>query len=703
MTNSIPIAMSKRNGSHAGRQPTPDWAPSREGRSPLEALVSFTSLTHRGHSCRAAAIGIATVASYALKHLGDDIKAEIFQLPDEFANWLEDNDPKVACFSNFIWNVNLSYEFARRIKAKSSDCIVVFGGPNYPLIPEEQKAFLEARPSIDFYVFREGEQSFVELFDYLDYYDFDVSALKRDRVQIPHVHYMIDGQFVQGNLLPQIRDLDEIPSPYLTGIVDKSLEQGHIPIMETKKGCPFHCSFCEDGHDRANLVRSHTIDRVRDELEYIAARTSVPRLLLADLNFGMYREDLEVCRAIASLQERLGWPKHFHAIIGKNMTERVLEAASIVKDTIIGAAVQSIDEQVLKNIKRENISLESYLERAAGAQKAGGSSFSELILCLPGDSKEAHYMSNATLMDAGIGVIRSHQLLLLPGAEVASKEYRSKFAMKTRFRVDPQTAGIYELYGEEFTALEIDEVCVESDTMSFEDYLECRDFNLTVEIFYNSGIHRELLAYLRRNGVSISEFIFTVHDRARASGSTLNEVYDGFARESRELSGTLEELLEFLSQEGILEKYRAEELGNNEQLMYRAIAIIHHMEELHRIAYAVANEMLSDQGDHTDHERAFLSELAEFSLARKQNVLSTDLRFTRTVHYDFEALMMCNFSEPLDEHRAPDGLTFEFVHTQEQRETIAQYVKLYGVTNNGLGDILNMAQIETFYRESTPV
>ena len=148
-----------------------------------------------------------------------------------------------------------------------------------------------------------------------------------------------------------------------------------------------------------------------------------------------------------------------------------------------------------------------------------------------------------------------------------------------------------------------------------------------------------------------------------------------------------------------MEKYRAEELGNNEQLMYRAIAIIHHMDELHRIGYDVAKEMLAEPSNHSDHEQAYLSELAEFSLARKKDVLSTDLHFTKTVHYDFDALMKCNFKEPPDRYRVPEGLTLEFAHTEGQRETIGQYVKVYGVTNNGLGDILNMAQIESFYRE----
>ena len=60
----------------------------------------------------------------------------------------------------------------------------------------------------------------------------------------------------------------------------------------------------------------------------------------------------------------------------------------------------------------------------------------------------------------------------------------------------------YQLFGK-FLCSEIDEICVANASMSFEDYLECRLFNLTVEIFYNDGIFQELLKFLRLHNISI--------------------------------------------------------------------------------------------------------------------------------------------------------------------------------------------------------
>ena len=66
---------------------------------------------------------------------------------------------------------------ARRIKKKFPQTVIVFGGPNYPVDREEQKRFLVAHPYIDFYLFKDGEEAFVELLKALFEYDFDIVKL----------------------------------------------------------------------------------------------------------------------------------------------------------------------------------------------------------------------------------------------------------------------------------------------------------------------------------------------------------------------------------------------------------------------------------------------------------------------------------------------------------------------------------------------
>lgn len=112
-----------------------------------KTTVSFVELMHTEHSCKTIPYGIAIVASYALKSLGHKIDADLFKYTADFIGYLEQKTPQIACFSNYAWNLALSYEFAKQIKSRSPESIIVFGGPNYPIDTEEQEALENAEIS----------------------------------------------------------------------------------------------------------------------------------------------------------------------------------------------------------------------------------------------------------------------------------------------------------------------------------------------------------------------------------------------------------------------------------------------------------------------------------------------------------------------------------------------------------------------------
>lgn len=526
--------------------------------------ISFVNLKHTNHSCNGIGLGVAQVAAMAITKLKDQIEPAIFQLPEDYITYLEEEIPRIACFSNYLWNFELTSEICRRIKQRSPDTIIILGGPNYPVEREGQKEFLKSYPEFDFYIFREGELAFIELFYKLKEFDFNVSKVKASHLKIPNTHYHVGGEFVFGDLMPALKTLDEIPSPYLTGLCDKLLGQGLMPVLETKRGCPFKCTFCESGHDHYNRINSFSLDRAKKEVEYLSKHSTCPILQLADLNFGMYLDDVEVCKEIARVQGIYGWPKRFYGIAGKNKKDRVLLSASLVEGSYVSAAVQSTDEDSLKSIKRDNISIDQLIQVAQGRESFDSSSYSELILCLPEGTRESHFQSIRQLIDAGIGVVRSHQFIMLPGAESSSKETRRKFNLETRFRVTPGTMGSYQVFGETFFVPEIDEICVANDTTSFEDYLECRLMDLTVEIFYNNGVLRELFKFLRGYKGLVSELIFRIHDEVRKPKGVLWPIYQGFLKETQELWNKKDEVEKFLKQPGVIERYQRGELGNNE-------------------------------------------------------------------------------------------------------------------------------------------
>lgn len=673
----------------------------------MKTTVSFCDLAHEGHSCNAIPLGISMVASYALAKFGDGIDAEIFKSPMDYIAYLEKKSPRVACFSNYIWNLNLSYEIARTIKEKSPETIIVFGGPNYPLDADEQAAFLRRYPAMDFYVFRNGEEPFSLLFETLRQYDFDAEKLKAEKAIIPGGHYLSDGDFIAGEEVPAMRYLDEIPSPYMTGLCDKFLaNEKLIPLMLTARGCPFKCTFCQEGDDYFNVVRKFSFDRVREELDYVASRTKNPDLIYADSNFGMYKHDADICREIVRVQEAYGWPKYFVGIIGKNNKARLLEAAKIISNGVFGSgsvlmssAIQSTDDNVLDMIKRSNIDTDIMIEVTSGKEALALNQFSELILALPGDSLKAHFKSLCELIDTGVTVIRSHQYLMLNGSESATVEGRAAYNPLTKFRVMPHTMDTHELFGKTIFAPEIDEICVGNDTMTFSDYEECRMLNLTVEVFYNNALLLELFNLLKMQGISISTLIMRIHDKVTSTSSPVAGLYEDFRRETNELFDGPEQLCDFLHEEGVAEQYKTGKLGNNEQLMYSALMVFRHMRDVHDIAYGVARELLRENGGDDDWIGDCLSELIEFSLMRKQDMLTTERVESKLFCYDFIALEENGFNDDPRKYTRPEGVNIRFSHDSVQKELISGYCKVYGVSNSGLGNIFGLGKnIRSFYR-----
>ncbi|MBA3064930.1 radical SAM protein [bacterium] len=675
----------------------------------MKTTISMSDLIHTGQTnINAIPLGISLVASYALEHLGDKIEIELFKYPGNFAEYLEKTTPDIVCFSSYVWNININCEFARRIKRKYPRTVIIFGGPNYPIETNVQEEFLLSHPDIDFYIFRDGEQPFLELLNTLFAYEFNIQEIKNARLKIPNCHYINDGKIVLGGLLRPLTDIDKIPSPYLSGLCDKFLGEELVPLMLTARGCPFSCTFCQDGAEYFCRVRKFSLQRIKDELQYIAQHTTNPNLMFADSNFGMYKNDVEICREIASVQEKYGWPKYFMGLGGKNNKERVIEAASIIQKSVFGrdsvflsAAVQSMDKKVLKNIKRQNVSSSVFIDIAKAAASHGSNSFSEVILCLPGDTKDAHIKSIFELIQSGINVVRSHQFLMLNGAEVSTRTSRRQYGIGTRFRVMPKTIGPYKLFGRTFFAPEIDEVCVKSATMSFDDYLECRMFDLTVEIFYNNGIFQEILNFLKLYQISSVSFVKNIHKHISFVNSPLSDLYDGFLRETKELWDTEEEVKIFLRQPGIIERYMSGELGNNEQLKYRALAVSGRMDDLHQTAFNVAEELLIRKGCFNEQIRDYLKELAEYSLSRKKDMFSTEITIKKVFRYDFVSLENYNFKDNPFSYYRPEGISMLFIHDDAQEKLIRQYIKIYGLSDYGIGSILsNASHVSTLYRRA---
>jgi radical SAM superfamily enzyme YgiQ (UPF0313 family) len=665
-------------------------------------LIYLADLTHTGQivSANVHPLGIGLIAAYAKKELGERIEIELFKYPEDLGKALDRRISDIIGFSNYSWNFNLGYAFAERVKQAKPETVVVFGGPNYGLTQREISEFWERHTAIDFHMVGEGERAFVALFNTLTEFAFDAEAIKQARHPIANGHYRAGGQMITGEMLPRIRDLSEIPSPYLEGLMDKFFDSVLIPAVHTTRGCPFTCTFCTEGASYYNKVAKRT--HLEEELEYIGSRVrDVPDLIMSDANFGMFKEDADKARAIAALYDKYSWPKHIQVAGGKNQKHRLREVTRILGGRMdISASMQSTDPEILENIKRANISYGELNELGAWSHEMNAKSFVELILGLPGDTVAKHRKSVEDSVRSGVSVVRMHQLIMLPQTEMMTPESKERYGMETKYRVAARSFGRYRVFGEEFIAVEYDEICTKQNSMSFEEYIDCRMSDLTVEITHNGNVFRELYDLCGAWGLDWAELISTMHRNLDTLRPGLKSLYESFRRESMAgLWDDVESLREHVVAN--LDHYIETSDGVNQQAMTnaKARAFFHHLEDIHESVYDTFITLAKRQGVLTKDMVGYLGELRRYSLQRKTAILDCDVEVSGSYTYDFPRIFAEGRFDQPDFYHLDSARIFVLGHDRDQRQTIRGYVGQYGETLAGLGRVLMKLPIHRVFRK----
>jgi radical SAM superfamily enzyme YgiQ (UPF0313 family) len=671
-------------------------------RDVVDRRVWLADLTHtgRGPAVDTVPLGIGFLASYAVASLELAEPISLFRYPESLALALESRGaPDVIGFATYVWNSRLSRLFARQIRAKFPATVVVFGGPNFPLGEAQQRQFLQKAPEIDMFIEHEGEVAFRELLRILQESDWDARSLTG---KVPSAHSLDEnGCIRKGRPAERLVALDDIPSPYLTGLMDEFLDGYLVPTIQTNRGCPFSCTFCLEGDSYYNRVRFFGVERVIKELEYIALRmirepavNGRNELLITDSNFAMFDQDEAICAAIGSCKERYGWPMHVNVTTGKNRRDRVLRSIRRAAGTIqLSGAVQSLDTEVLDNVMRRAIRTDDLVAVALDAASSATRTYSDVILGLPGDTAEAHISTIRTLIDAGFGRINTFQFALLPGAPGNTIEERERFGLVTRYRAIPRGFGRYNVLGSTFISVEVDEICVASNTMTFSDYLKCRTFDLATFIFHNDEILAATEAALQVVHVSLGSWlnvIFSMEWPGR-----LRAITDSFVRDTAaQLFESASETEDHVSAHA--DEYLRGECGNNLLYSYRARIIQEALGELVTLGREAALACLVKPDARVIELLTDAAAFDQLSLTRVFSLDSITYDPSRLFSFDIPTLVqkrsMCN----IDSIRWEQPRRIRFVRANQVERLVDTYARTMGNTIDGLGRALSRTPVEIF-------
>ena len=417
--------------------------------------------------------------------------------------------PGVWLFSNYLWTIDQNLRISQHIKQHNSQNITIHGGPSAPKYVAACETFLAEKAHVDFVVRGEGEITAVELLTFIarDWPALSTSDPGLARLQgITFSHHEQGATtFVRAPERPRAKDVNVFPSPYLNGVFRGYGGNIDTAILETNRGCPYGCTFCDWGSATLQAIHKFDLERVKAEIEWMG-KHEVTVVWIADANFGIFERDVEIAGFIAETKQKYGYPKEVIVNYAKNATMRIAEIvrmwrrAGLTCSGII--SIQTTDEHTLDVIRRSNIKTKRYDELLTVFRDEGLPLGTELIIGLPGSTITSFKRDLQTYFDHDVDVI-AYPTVLLANSPMAEPGYMEKYQVKAS--EDGTLISTYSYTEDELTEMK----------GLFQLYF----------VFDNASLLRYVLRYLQwDHGIDALEYMHALLRRIRQEPNYLSTI-----------------------------------------------------------------------------------------------------------------------------------------------------------------------------------
>ena len=229
----------------------------------------------------------------------------------------------------------------------------------------------------------------------------------------------------------------------------------------------------------------------------------------ADSNFGMFERDYDIALALVEAKKKTGYPEVFRPCYEKNSADRVFRICSTLNsmgmDKGATMAYQTLCDEALENIGRKNLTMEHFSSLMKRYNEAGIPTYSELILGLPGETKESFCRGICKLFENGQhNSVSVYHCEMLPNAELSQPESIDKFKIET---IKVAFNHIHSAPDKNEEVKEYSYLVRSTSTMSREDWVYSNLFSVCVQTFHSLGLLRYFAMYLRKEK-NISYFDF---------------------------------------------------------------------------------------------------------------------------------------------------------------------------------------------------
>ena len=648
-------------------------------------------------------LNIGYISSYCQSLFNEKVEIKLFKYIDKLEKAINEKPPDILGLSNYVWCKRISLEMFRIAKKRNPSILNIWGGPNFPVEFSKQQKFLKKYTDVDVYVPGEGEVGFSNIIELIlksgtkqklsNIIPEDGIEACVTRNKVGEIKYNLSSK--------RFRKLDSIPSPYTNHSFDQFFDGKLTPMLQTNRGCPFSCTFCVDGSAEVNQVNRFSTQRVFDEIQYIAERSKTNHsLIITDLNFGMIPRDDEICDYIYESQQKQNYPKQIQVTTGKNSKDRIIRTIKKLQDSVrFYMSVQSMDENVLENIKRDNISVDQMIKLRPAIEDAGLQTTSEVILGLPGETIQSYIETLRKLVKARISDIQVFQCMMLDGSELNTTEQRNKWQLNTKFRILPRD---FVKLSSGKKIMEIEEIVVTSKQMSFDEYLESRLIAFSMWVTNKGIIYEPVIKFLREKNIDIFNLFYNLTKNVDKLPTEIKEVFDLVKNSTKnELWDSPEEIEQFYQDEHNFNKLLSGEHGVNIMYYYHALVIATCLGKWTESVLNLAINLLKEENKFDPQTEKQFLDISNFCIGLSFDPISQERmknNYECIFHYDIEKWLKSTKNETLDNFLFVNPQKISFELTNEQFIFVNEKINIFGNTVNGLSQALKRIPLKKLWR-----
>ena len=424
-------------------------------------------------------------------------------------------DPDILLFSCFMWNWNLNCQIAKTIKEKYPHCKIIYGGQHQPLA-DRAKGFFEEHSYVDILIHTEGEETIKEI------------LLNKDLKEVKGITYNVDNKEVINPPRVRLEGIHDNPSPFLDGSYDLVIEKNkkeknysfHATV-ESARGCPFSCAFCEIGDKYYQKIKT-SYEKTKREIDWVA-KNKIEYVTDANSNFGiLFDTDYDLAEYIVKVKEKTGYPQAFRVTWAKGQADKVLKIAKLFEKYDIQKgmtiALQSFNPDALKAIKRKNVHSGKLKEFIDMYEKENIASYVELIWGLPEETLNSFIDGITYIMEEGYHTyLDVHLMMLLPNAPINEPGYKDKFGIES---VDAQPRFSHRSNPEKLVD-DLVSFVTATKTCSHEDWIEGHQFRWIVIFGHYLGPLQFIARGLKKiYNIGYKEFYTKVLSEAKNNSNT---------------------------------------------------------------------------------------------------------------------------------------------------------------------------------------